>query len=352
MFKKIAVSAVLFLTIVSFAQAGNPGSLKGLHSDILTDTAGINDSTVALATLNDPKQGFKDLFVAATLANGISAEQLNPMAVSFVQDYITRFGDMMEDMKDWGRPYFDMMDAILVQHGLPIELKYLAVIESHLKSNARSWAGAVGPWQLMPATARTLGLRVSKKYDERRDYYKSTHAASKYLTDLYEMYGDWLLVIAAYNGGPGRVNSAIKRSGSKDFWVLQNYLPAESRNHVKKFIATHYIMEGQGGVTTLGKDPSATYEPITAAMVTTTGSTGTVKTQTITGRYNSKVIAKFVGMEIAEFNRLNPTLDRTLATTTTYQMKLPEEKMQVFFSKKNDILNESVQMLLNPDYKL
>ena len=83
--------------------------------------------------------------------------------------------------------------------------------------------------------------------------YKSTHAASRYLTSLFSIYGDWLLVIAAYNGGPGKVNTAIKKSGSRDFWTLQKYLPAESKNHVKKFIATHYMMEGEGGITTVTK---------------------------------------------------------------------------------------------------
>ena len=91
----------------------------------------------------------------------------------------------MEDMKDWGKPYFDMMDAILTQHGLPKELKYLAVIESQLKTNARSWAGAVGPWQFMPATARNMGLKVERNMMKERIIYKSTHAASKYLTSLF-----------------------------------------------------------------------------------------------------------------------------------------------------------------------
>src|SRR5690606_30506303 len=116
-------------------------------------------------------------------------------------------------------------------------------IESNLKSNALSSAGARGPWQFMDYTAREYGLQVNRMIDDRIDYGKSTHAASKYLLSLYKDLKDWLLVIAAYNGGPGRVYSAIKRSGSRNFWDLQYYLPEESRNHVKKFIATHYIME-------------------------------------------------------------------------------------------------------------
>ena len=112
----------------------------------------------------DPKAGFKDLFLSANLVNGMSIEELNPRAISFVQDYIEKNGESMSEMKDWGKPYFDMMDIILSQHGLPKQLKYLAVIESHLKSNVRSWTGAVGPWQFMPATARNMGLKVSSRY--------------------------------------------------------------------------------------------------------------------------------------------------------------------------------------------
>lgn len=362
MLKRMAVSAVFTVLFASFSEAkgldaGHPALSK--DSTLPGDTAGINDSLPATHVLQDPKKGFSDLFVN-TASTGFNTTQLNPLAVSFVEDYVGRFGESLEEMKGWGKPYFDMMDGILAQYGLPKELKYLAVIESQLKANARSWAGAVGPWQFMPTTARTMGLRVTKKYDERRDYQKSTHAASKYLTRLYEMYGDWLLVIAAYNGGPGKVNKAIAKSGSRDFWSLQQFLPAESRNHVKKFIATHYIMEGQGGITTLTKAEAGEWlangggdtEVTTAVFKTTDSNTGEVKTHPISGRYNSRAIAKYVEMDEQAFNRLNPTLDKVLGSSTTYQLRLPEEKMELFFARKNDILQASVQMLLNPDFRL
>ena len=292
----------------------------------------------------DPKQGFKDLFVTPTLGNGIYSEELNSNAVQFVQDYIEKFGKTMEDMKSWGKPYFDMMDVILLQHGLPKELKYLAVIESHLKASIRSWAGAVGPWQFMPVTARTFGLRVGRSIDERTDYFKSTHAASRYLTNLFSIYGDWLLVIAAYNGGPGNVNYAIKRSGSKDFWALQNFLPAESRNHVKKFIATHYIMEGEGGITTATKDEAKNL--LFAAM--SKEELNAYKAIQITGRYNSLIITKHITMDILAFNRMNPDFDKLIADNGNYELRLPSDKMDIFLAKKFDILNESMQLLLNP----
>jgi membrane-bound lytic murein transglycosylase D len=151
------------------------------------------------------------------------------------------------------------MDSIFSRYGLPIELKYLAVIESDLKTSALSRVGAAGPWQLMPGTARLLGLKVGRHYDERGNYYKSTRAAAKYIKDLYSEFGDWLLVLAAYNGGPAPIYRAIRKSGSRNFWALQSYLPAETRGHVKRYIATHYFFEGQGSLTTLTRSENIEY---------------------------------------------------------------------------------------------
>jgi membrane-bound lytic murein transglycosylase D len=160
---------------------------------------------------------------------------------------------MLTKVKERSEKHFPMMDSVFNKYNLPVELKYLAVIESELKPSATSNVGAKGPWQFMPETAKLLGLKVTAHYDERVNYRKSTKAAAIYLKDLHREFGDWLLVLAAYNSGPGPVYAAIKKSGSRNFWKLQNYLPAESRDHVKKFIATHYYFEGQGGITTLTK---------------------------------------------------------------------------------------------------
>ncbi|HET9433885.1 MAG TPA: transglycosylase SLT domain-containing protein, partial [Chitinophagaceae bacterium] len=181
--------------------------------------------------------------------------------------------------------------------------------------------------------------------DERRDIYKSTHAACRYLTNLYSMYGDWLLVIAAYNGGPGKVNAAIKRSGSHDFWTLQKYLPAESRKHVKKFIATHYIMEGSGGVTTLTKNETKNF--LINTTNAKTGEAANALSQVITGRYNSSVIVKHLAMDLLSFNRINPNFDADIAFNGKYELRLPAEKMEIFITKKSDILIEYIILLLN-----
>jgi membrane-bound lytic murein transglycosylase D len=126
-------------------------------------------------------------------------------------------------------------------------------VESKLKSTAVSRAGASGPWQIMPTTARCLGLKVTSRNDERNHTWKSTQAAAKYLKYLYSEFDDWLLVIAAYNAGPGKVQKAIRASGSRNFWKLQHFLPTETRLHVKRFIGAHCYFEGGAGITTMTK---------------------------------------------------------------------------------------------------
>lgn len=195
----------------------------------------------------------------------INKIRLNRNAVKFVHNYIQKNSDELVKIKQRSQSAFRTMDIVFSKFNLPLQLKYLAVIESELKATAVSRVGAVGPWQLMPGTARILGLKVSSRNDERKQYVKSTNAAAVYLRDLYAEFGDWLLVMAAYNCGPGPVYTAIHKSGSHNFWNLQSYLPEESREHVKKFIATQYYFEGQGSVTTLTKAESIKYNKMLMA---------------------------------------------------------------------------------------
>ena len=270
------------------------------------------------------------------------------MAISFVESYMARYGNSLRRMKDWGLPYFSMMDRVLVEQGLPAELKYLAVIESGLKSTAISWAGAVGPWQFMPATGRRYGLKVSYQLDERMDYFKSTHAAARYLKDLYQEFQDWLLVIAAYNGGEGAVRRAIRQSNSRDFWRLQYYLPNESMNHVKKFIATHYVFEGEGGITTLTKDERIAQADHLKQPISEQELRESV-TELIRGRYKKEVILKYTSVDPAEFRRLNPGFEETIATKAEYSLRLSAACMQAFKENKGPILEESLQLLFKAD---
>ena len=357
--KKLLLLAVLLFSLVSFAGAQQAVSLESSSAAIRSVSAVkdslFKDSTRMFSTAVAPvavakKKEFKDLF-DNDQAN-IAGPRLNPRAISFVQDYIEKNRDDLEEMKGWGKPYFNVMDAILISHHLPKELKYLAVIESRLHTSAVSWAGAVGPWQLMPATARTLGLKVTRKKDERTNYIKSTNAAARYLNDLYDQFGDLLLVIAAYNGGAGNVLKAIRKSGSRNFWDLQYFLPAESRNHVKKFIGTHYIFEGQGGLCTLTKKETDENYGLNGTYIfnrkLTPAELDKVRTQTLSGKYYSGVIAKNIVMDIADFNRYNPDFDKVMASANnSYDIKLPADKMELFNANKYQILNESIQRLLN-----
>ncbi len=292
---------------------------------------------------------FKDLFNNGQFNPEESyVTQLNPLAVPFVEDYIKRQGKALEAMKSWAQPYLRMMDGILMSYGIPKEMKYLAVIESHLKPALVSCAGAVGPWQFMPETGRRMGLAVNGFYDERTNYYKSTHAAAKYMKQLYSQLGDWLLVVAAYNCGPGRVFSAIRKTGSHNFWELQYSLPLESRNHVKKFIGTHYIMEGSGGLTTSTTEEWNTLQIQRQNQVTqlqssiTTEELVNTKELNVVGKYNSIIMAKNLGMDIAEFNNLNPGFDALVDSKNGYNMHLPEFKMQLFKANRYIILHECI----------
>lgn len=344
--KRILPFTIGILLLLSARAGKNQQAPKNDFTGIVG--AAVNkDSLIQPASiLKDPKLGFKNLFETKTLG-GVTGTRLNPMAVSFVESYMAKYGKGLRGMRNWAKPYFDMIDNVLTQHGLPKELKYLAVIESGLRYNAISWAGAVGPWAFMPAAGRQYGLIVTNGYDERLDYYKSTHAAARMLTDLYLKYQDWLLVIAAYNCGPGNVDKAIRRSGSKDFWKLQYHLPTESMNHVKKFISTHYVFEGEGGITTVTKEE-------TKDLLLNNPSTlkeEEFKTSTaykITGRFNSSVIVKYTGIDQLTFNRYNPGFNDTIALNGTYELRLPTEKMNIFIAKRYQILEESMQLLLNP----
>ena len=348
------ITACLCVTLMSFVTPREGNHLKSSPRPLQAMiTTNLGDTTLSSAKgKNDSanvKNGLSAIFDYASTENGV---RLNPRALSFVQDYMGKNTAHLIKMKTWGLPYFNMMDNILADYGLPTELKYLAVIESKLKTGAVSWAGAVGPWQFMPETAKGYGLKVTRSRDDRTDYFKSTHAAAKYLKSLFNEFGDWLLVIAAYNGGPGNVYIAIKKSKSKNFWDLQYHLPAESRNHVKKFIGTHYIFEGQGGVTTLTKAEASEQMGASSLLIRKLSieELGSAKTVTISGKYHSAVIAKNILMDVLEFNRYNPHLDKLIASPqNTYELKLPTDKMELFTANKYQILYESVQQLLSGD---
>lgn len=184
---------------------------------------------------------------------------LHPSMENFIADYNDDCEELFEKIKLNKSGFLKTIDKVFTQQKVPVELKYLAIVESQLKTDARSGVGAVGLWQFMPGTAKTFGLKITAKYDERKHVWKSSVAAAKYLQDLYAIFGDWLLVVASYNSGPAPVLKAIKKTGNRNFWKIQYLLPKETRNHVKRFIATHYYFEGAGSLVTLGKAEAEKY---------------------------------------------------------------------------------------------
>jgi membrane-bound lytic murein transglycosylase D len=322
------------------------------QDQFLTDTERVvstNNSLPHVANSASDNTFSQELFMAAYVG-GSNGVRLNPKALSFIQDYLEENWGELQGVRSYGHPYFSLIESVLVQYQLPKELKYLAVIESNLKSSAVSKVGAKGPWQLMPQTARDLGLKVNHDVDERKNYYKSTRAAAAYLRDLYNELGDWLLVIAAYNTGTVNVYRAIHRSGSRNFWDLEKYLPAESRAHVKKFIGTQYMFEGQGSVTTLTREEATQQLSGSAMYVFHRDLTAQELTQSrtivVSGKYQSSVIAKYTMMDMASFDRYNPYFDKVMASNNnSYDLKLPADKMDLFIASKYDILNESAQLM-------
>lgn len=169
--------------------------------------------------------------------------QYNRYVRAFIDLYADRRRELTSKMLGLAPVYFPLFEETLDKFNMPLELKYLAIVESALNPTAVSRAGAKGLWQFMYATGKMYKLDVTSYYDERMDPHKSTIAACEYMQDLYSMYGDWMLVLAAYNSGPGNVNRAIRRSGGKrDFWEIRSFLPRETRSYVPAFIAVNYIM--------------------------------------------------------------------------------------------------------------
>ncbi|MCY4419347.1 MAG: LysM peptidoglycan-binding domain-containing protein [Cytophagales bacterium] len=167
----------------------------------------------------------------------------NPRVRAFIDFYTVRAPSYLPKVQVLETFYFPLFEELLAKYELPDELKYLAVIESGLRSGAISRTGAVGLWQFMPSTGRLMGLRQTYYVDERRDLYKSTDAACRHLKDLYQEFQSWHLALAAYNSGSGRVRRAIRRGRSKDFWRIYRHLPRETRAYVPQFIAVAYAME-------------------------------------------------------------------------------------------------------------
>lgn len=254
----------------------------------------------------------------------------NEYVKPYINLYTIRKRNLSSKILAWSKYYFPMFEEALDRANMPLELKYLAVIESALNPMATSPVGAAGMWQFMAPTGRMYGLKTNAIYDERRDVQKATEAAIKYLRNSYRIYGDWLLVIASYNCGPGNVNKAIKRSGGiKNFWAVQKYLPAETRGYVPAFIAAAYMM-----------NYASEHNLYPSENVQITYHTDTIH---VDASYNLAALAESLDMSLDQLLDYNPALRRSSIPfgMDKVTLTLPYEKAVKFASINDSSFKQS-----------
>ncbi len=255
----------------------------------------------------------------AATAHDVPIPDDNERILSYVELFQGRLRDYIHESLTRGTKYLPMIQAVFKAEGLPLDLAYIPVIESGFKTNALSKASARGPWQFMRATATEQGLKTDWYVDERSDPEKATVAAARYLKTLHEMFGgDWHLVLAAYNGGLGRLQRAMKRSGEEDFWELSSnsrYLPRETREYVPLILAAIIVAKNpsQYGFDITAEDPIA-YEKVTVPKA-----------------IDLRRVAEWTGRSIDEIQALNPELRRwTTPVKSEYVLKVPEGTASLF----------------------
>lgn len=248
--------------------------------------------------------------------------------------YAERKRDLVRYMLGMADFYFPIIESVLDKHGLPLELKYLAVVESALNPVALSRMGASGLWQFMLPTGKIYGLEINSLVDERLDAEKATEAACAYFEDMYEIYGDWNLVLASYNCGPGNVNKAIRRSGGKtDFWKIFRYLPKETRSYVPLFIAANYIMNYYCEHNLC---PVRTSLPL---------ATDTIM---ISKTLHLQQVADLLELDIETLRALNPQYKRDIVPGHIQPsvLKLPAAQTYAFIDKEDTVYTHRVEELL------
>ena len=259
----------------------------------------------------------------------------NSVVQKFIDQYSGRLRRTVSYALGAGNFYVPIFEEALDYYGLPLELKYLPVIESALEPKAKSHAGAVGLWQFMLATGKRYDLKVNSLIDERQDPYKSSWAAARYLRDLYKIYRDWSLVIAAYNCGPSNINKAIHRAGgTRDYWAIYPYLPSETRGYVPAFIAANYIMNYY-------------CEHNICPMETELPS----KTDTVMVNrdVHFEQVANVLGIDVDQIKQLNPQYRRNIVNGSSKPsaLRLPQMLVNDFIDKEDSIYAYNADALLS-----
>ena len=258
----------------------------------------------------------------------------NNVVQMFIDRYSGRLRHSISYMLGAANFYMPIFEEALEAYQLPLELKYLPVIESALNPKAVSRVGATGLWQFMLSTGKQYNLQINSLVDERRDPVKASYAAAHLLSDLYKLFGDWNLVIAAYNCGPGNINKAIHRAnGEKDYWRIYPYLPKETRGYVPAFIAANYIM---------------TYYSLHNICPMTTRLPAKTDTVMVSRNLHLEQVAEVMGLNIELLRSLNPMYRRDIVpgATAPSPLRLPQTEVGRFIDMENEIYNYRASELL------
>ena len=255
--------------------------------------------------------------------------EYNSIVKGYIEMYVIRKRELVSRLMALSQYYFPMFEEQLDKYNLPLELKYLAICESALNAHARSRVGATGLWQFMYPTGKLYGLNVTSYVDERSDPYKSTVAACEYMKALYRIFGDWQMVLAAYNSGPGTVNKAIRRSGGKrTYWEIRPYLPRETQGYVPAFIAVNYVM-----------NHTAEHNIQSAVVKKWMHRTDTIG---VKQQIAFSQIANVLNMPVEEIKALNPCYKRDVipySPDKQYTLCLPVEKVGSFINNEAVLYN-------------
>lgn len=306
------------------------------------DSATHNLFTHPIDTFQNNPYGFEedelvtypDSIYQKRFANITSAMPLvyNPQVKNFIDLYAIRKKDLTERMFGKSMLYFPYIEKVLMEKDLPHDLKYLTMVESALHADARSHMEAVGLWQIRYRTGKWLGLEINDYLDERRDPYQSTKAAASYLERLHGIYGSWPMALAAYNSGPGNVNRAIVRAGgSRDFWRVNKYLPAETRSYVPAFMAIVYLNRYQQEHNIRPVLPDLPFQAVDTARIYHEAS--------------FKEIARELKMDEENLVFLNPALikQKVPALREGWPIVLPMRKTALLEEKRADLLTQDLR---------
>lgn len=349
MSKLISIITILFFPVAVFAlQVNDTIIIKSDTADIERVARDLDSLLhtwyVQTAFMNLPADTTEE--VIPEFPDSIYSERLSKISTlvnlpynniirNHIHVYTDRKREVLRAVLGLADYYFPMIEDIFESYGLPVELKYMAVIESALNPNAVSRAGATGLWQFLASTGRMYGLTINSLVDERRDPVKATHAAARYLKDMYNIFGDWVLVIAAYNCGPGNVNKAIARSGNrKDYWEIYYRLPRETRGYIPQFVAATYAINYY-------KEHNISPLPVKIPMAT--------DTIMVHKDIHLNQISEVMGISLDELRYMNPQYRTGLipGNTKPQPLRLPLSALSGFIQMQDSIINYKSDVYLN-----